>query len=141
MSDTNESLVKRRRRGFRVEQKLVKYLSKKEGNYVFRVPVSGGRASKKLKTALPDVFMVNNIEDRIVAFEVKSSRRNSVKVPKEQVSKLFRFLEAFKKYKSREAVIAVWFFKEQKWVFRKVDDSLLQNDITIRIDDESNWKP
>ena len=141
MTSNNEPLVKRRKKGYRVEQKLVKLLSKKSGNYVFRIPVSGSRANMKLKIAFPDVFLVNNAEDRIVAFEVKSTSGNYVKVPKEQISKLFMFLNVFKKYNKREAVIAVWFFKEKKWVFRKIDDGLINSDYVIRITDNSNWFP
>lgn len=141
MTSNNEPLVKRKKKGYRVEQKLVKLLSKKPGNYVFRIPVSGSRANMKLKIAFPDVFLVNNAEDRIVAFEVKSTSGNYVKVPKEQISKLFMFLNVFKKYNKREAVIAVWFFKEKKWVFRKIDDGLINSDYVIRITDDSNWFP
>lgn len=141
MTSNNEPLVKRRKKGYRVEQKLVKLLSKKSGNYVFRIPVSGSRANMKLKIAFPDVFLVNNAEDRIVAFEVKSTSGNYVKVPKEQISKLFMFLNVFKKYNKREAVIAVWFFKEKKWVFRKINDGLINSDYVIRITDNSNWFP
>ena len=89
---------------------------------------------------LPDVFMVNNVEDRIVAFEVKTTIKEKVKVKRYQVEKLFRFLSAFKKYKRREAVIAVWFSTHTRWVFKKVD-SVFSEDIVVRADEESFWKP
>jgi len=133
--------LKGKRRGYNAERKLVKLLSKKEGNYVFRVPVSGSRASPKSNVALPDVFLVNNIEDRIVAFEVKCTSNNRVKVPRSQVVKLFKFLNAFKKYKKREAVIAVWFFEEKKWIFKKVCEEISINDVIVKKDETSNWSP
>ncbi len=128
-------------RGYYVERKLVALLSSKPGNYVFRIPVSGGSARVNSPTALPDVFLVNNVEDRIVAFEVKGTSRKKVKVKREQLMKLFKFLEPFKKYSRREAVVAVWFFSEGKWVFKKIEDGLCPEEVCITVDDESNWEP
>ncbi|MEZ0345279.1 MAG: hypothetical protein ABWK01_01845 [Infirmifilum sp.] len=130
----SRAVVARRRSAFNVERRLVKLFSSNPENHVFRVPVSGAGES------FPDVFLVNNLEDRIVAFEVKSTVGRKVKVKAFQVSKLFRFLDAFKRYSKREAVIAVWFPSAQKWVFKKVD-SLLSEDIVVTIEDESNWEP
>lgn len=135
-----DSITQRKHRGYYVERKLVKLLSKKRGNYVFRVPVSGSRSSNTAITAFPDVFLINNIEDRIVAFEVKSTFKNRVKIRREQVIKLLKFLAPFKKYRSREAVIAVWFFKEGKWVFRRIRDVIgVGNYVTIKAEEESDW--
>ena len=130
-----------KRRGYNIERRLVKLLSKKESNYVFRVPVSGSRPSPKSNVALPDVFLVNNIEDRVVAFEVKCTSNNRVKVSRDQIVKLFKFLDAFKKYKKREAVIAVWFFKDKKWIFRRVYESMNLEDVVVRKDEDSDWFP
>ncbi|ABL78267.1 PDDEXK family nuclease [Thermofilum pendens] len=130
----SREVVSRRQKAFNVERRLVKMLSSNRENYVFRVPVSG------VGENFPDVFLVNNVEDRVVAFEVKTTVNSKVKVKAHQVSKLFRFLEAFKKYKTREAVIAVWFSSEGKWVFRRVD-GLFASDIVITSEDESDWKP
>lgn len=130
-----------KRRGYNVERKLVRFLRKKEGNYVFRVPVSGSRPSPKSNVALPDIFLVNNIEDRVVAFEVKCTSNSKVKVSKNQIIKLFKFLDAFKKYRKREAVIAVWFFKDKKWVFKKVNEKIDINDVTVKNCETSNWFP
>ncbi len=141
MSSAGKSPIRGKRRGYNAERRLVKLLSRKRGNYVFRVPVSGSRASPSSSTAFPDVFLVNNVEDRIVAFEVKSTSRNKVKVKRDQILKLFKFLSAFKKYARREAVIAVWFSGECRWVFRKVRDPLCCEDITITADEESDWQP
>ncbi len=134
-------MSKSKTRGYYVERKLVQLLSKKEGNYVFRIPVSGSRAPVKSDVAFPDVFLVNNKEDRMVAFEVKGTSRKKIKVRREQIAKLTRFLEPFKKYKNREAVVAVWFFKSNKWVFKLVDANLLCEDLVVSVDDESTWSP
>lgn len=133
--------VKGKVKGYYVERKLFRFLSRFPGNFVFRVPVSGSRASRKYPTAFPDIFLVNNVEDRIVAFEVKSTSRKRVVVKRNQVSKLFRFLNAFKKYDRREAVIAVWFSRDKKWVFKKIEQVLNENKIIVNIDDKSNWSP
>lgn len=133
--------VKGKRRGYSAERRLTLLLSRKRGNYVFRVPVSGSRAPRKISTAFPDVFLVNNIEDRIVAFEVKSTSKKRVKVKREQIVKLLRFLEPFKKYSRREAVIAVWFSREERWVFKLIKDGLEIGDVIVLSDDESSWKP
>lgn len=124
----------RRAKAFNVERKLVKLLSKSCENHVFRIPVSG------VGVSLPDVFMVNNVEDRIVAFEVKTTVKDKVKVKRHQIEKLFRFLNAFKRYSKREAVIAVWFSSKTKWVFKRVN-SVFSEDILVTSEDESDWKP
>lgn len=124
----------RRAKAFNVERKLVKLLSKSGENFVFRIPVSG------VGVSLPDVFMVNNVEDRIVAFEVKTTVKDKVKVRRHQIEKLFRFLNAFKRYSKREAVIAVWFSSKTKWVFKKVD-TVFSEDILVSSEDQSNWRP
>lgn len=127
-------VVARRRNAFNVERRLVKLLSANPENHVFRVPVSG------VGEHFPDVFLVNNLEDRIVAFEVKATSGRKVKVKSFQVSKLFRFLDAFKRYTTREAVLAVWFSSAHKWVFKRVD-SLFSEDILVSVEDESDWRP
>lgn len=127
-------------RGYYVERKLVKMLSKKEGNHVFRVPVSGSRGPVNGAYAFPDVFLVNNKKDLIVAFEVKGTKGKRVRIKREQLIKLARFLEPFKKYSRREAVVAVWFFSDNKWVFKKVDNLLeLEEYLVITSEDVSNW--
>lgn len=133
--------LKWRRRGFDAERRLVRLLSKRASAYVFRIPVSGGRASPGSRVALPDVFMVDNTRGEIVAFEVKATSKAKVVVGTEQVSKLFRFLDAFKKYEKRTAVIAVWFSREGKWLFKRVEDSLQYSDLVITCNDESDWDP
>ena len=80
------------------------------------------------------------MEGRIVAFEVKSTKEDRVRVRWDQVSRLFAFLDAFKKYERREAVIAVWFSGSGKWVFKKVD-GVFSEDLVITVHDESDWSP
>lgn len=123
----------RRSKAFNVERRLVKMLSANKANHVFRVPVSGSRS-------FPDVFLVNNVKDLVVAFEVKTTQESKVKVRREQVSKLFSFIEAFKKYSNREAVVAVWFSNEGKWVFKRLN-GLFSEDIVVSADEESSWSP
>jgi len=141
MTEAKKGPIKGKRRGYSAERRLVKLLSKKPGNYVFRVPVSGSRPPRNSPTAFPDVFSVNNIEDRIVAFEVKSTSKNKVRVKRRQLIKLMKFLSVFKKYKRREAVVAVWFSKEEKWVFKLVTDPLCTEDVVVTINDKSTWTP
>ena len=142
-SDINMSdIVSRKSRGYYTERKLVKLLSQNKENYVFRVPVSGSRSSRKAIVAFPDVFLVNNVKSTIVAFEVKSTIKDRVRVKKSQIIKLAKFLYPFKKYKKREIVIAVGFVKESKWVFKKINNLMeLDNYYIIKSTDESNWEP
>lgn len=130
-----------KRRGFDAERRLVRLLSRRASAYVFRVPVSGGRTSPNSKTALPDVFLVDNEAGEVVAFEVKATSRRRVRVRREQLVKLFKFLDAFKKYEKRTAVVAVWFSSEGRWVFRRMEESFPLEDVTITSGDESNWRP
>ena len=116
-------------------------LSRVPGNYVFRVPVSGGRTAHNSRTAFPDVFLVNNEIGEIVAFEVKSTSSRKVRVKREQLVKLFKFLDAFKRYERRVAVVAVWFTSESRWVFRKVEESFPLTSMTVSCEDESDWEP
>jgi len=130
-----------RRKGFEAERRLVKLLSKRSTAYVFRVPVSGSRSTPESKTALPDVFMVDNARDEVVAFEVKATSGAKVVVKADQLVKLFKFLDAFKKYANRHAVVAVWFSREGRWVFRRVREEFPLSDVVVRCDDESDWSP
>lgn len=130
-----------RKRGYEAERRLVKLLSRRSTAYVFRVPVSGSKAAPNAKTALPDVFMVDNVRNEVVAFEVKATNGSKVVVRAEQLVKLFKFLDAFKRYEARYAVVAVWFAREGKWIFRRVYEEFPLLDVTVRRGDESNWMP
>jgi len=100
-----------RRRGYTAERQLVQKLRKK-GYDAVRVPVSAPSSEP-----LPDVFATKG--DAIYAFEVKSRRGNYAYFSGEQVEKLFQFLEMFKPFRKKVAVLAVKFGR--RWVFRKVE--------------------
>jgi Holliday junction resolvase len=130
-----------RRKGYDAERRLVKLLEESRGAYVFRIPVSGGRSNPTARTALPDVFMVDNAAGEVAAFEVKATGKSKVAIRAEQLVKLLKFLDAFKKYEKRSAVVAVWFAREGKWVFKRVKDSLQPTGIIVTCQDESDWLP
>ncbi len=130
-----------RRRGYDAERRLVKLLSKRPTAYVIRVPVSGSRAPPDGRVALPDVFMVDNARNEIVAFEVKATSGRRVTVRAEQLVKLFKFLDAFKRYEKRYAVVAVWFASEGKWVFKRVRETFPPSSVVISCEEESDWQP
>jgi len=102
-----------RKRGFYSENVLVKLLTK-NGYHAVRVPVSNPSLNP-----LPDVIARKN--SHVYAFEVKNAGYYAY-FPKQQIEKLFRFLDEFipleKQYK--HAVIAAhlgkrWVFKEMSW--------------------------
>jgi Holliday junction resolvase len=102
-----------RKRGFYSESALVKLL-KKDGYNAVRVPVSNPSLSP-----LPDVIARKDLH--VYAFEVKNARYYAY-FPKQQIEKLFRFLDELipmeKQYK--HAMIAAhlgkrWVFKEMSW--------------------------
>jgi Holliday junction resolvase len=102
-----------RKRGFYSESVLVKLLHKK-GYFAVRVPVSNPSLNP-----LPDIMARKGQHN--YAFEVKNASYYAY-FPKEQIDKLFRFLDEFipseRNYK--HAVIAAhlgkrWLFKEISW--------------------------
>jgi Holliday junction resolvase len=102
-----------RKRGFYSENVLVKLLQKNGYNAV-RIPVSNPSLNP-----LPDVVARKGLH--VYAFEVKNAGYYAY-FPKQQIEKLFRFLEELipldKTYK--HAVVAAhlgkkWVFKEIKW--------------------------
>jgi len=111
---TDRKAIQRwRRRGFYSEKVLVKLLEAK-GYYAVRVPVSNPS-----KNPLPDV--IARRDKHVYAFEVKNARYYAY-FPKDQMIKLFEFLERFfpvpREFK--HAVLAAhlgkkWIFKELPW--------------------------
>jgi Holliday junction resolvase len=102
-----------RKRGFYSESVLVKLLQKNGYNAV-RIPVSNPSLNP-----LPDVVARKGLH--VYAFEVKNAGYYAY-FPKQQIEKLFRFLEELipldKAYK--HAIVAAhlgkkWVFKEIKW--------------------------
>ena len=103
-----------RRRGFYSESVLVKRLET-NGYYAVRIPVSNPSLNP-----LPDVIARKGAH--VYAIEVKNARYYAY-FPRQQIEKLFQFLELFvpidRKYK--HAILAAhlgkkWIFKEVKWM-------------------------
>jgi len=108
-----EEIRRWRKRGFYSETALVKVLVK-HGFHAVRVPVSNPSLNP-----LPDI--IGRKDKHVYAFEVKNARYYAY-FPKQQIEKLFRFLEELipldKQYK--HAVLAAhlgkrWVFKEIEW--------------------------
>ena len=108
-----EAIRRWRKRGFYSENVLVKLLQKNGYNAV-RIPVSNPSLNP-----LPDV--VARKGPHVYAFEVKNAGYYAY-FPKQQIEKLFRFLEELipleKEYK--HAIVAAhlgkkWIFKEIRW--------------------------
>jgi Holliday junction resolvase len=103
-----------RKRGFYSETVLVKLLQKK-GYHAVRVPVSNPSLNP-----LPDIMARKG--QHLYAFEVKNASYYAY-FPKQQIDKLFRFLDEFSPsgQESKHAVVAAhlgkrWLFKEISWV-------------------------
>jgi Holliday junction resolvase len=103
-----------RKRGFYSETVLVKLLQKKGYNAV-RVPVSNPSLNP-----LPDIMARKG--QHLYAFEVKNATYYAY-FPKQQIDKLFRFLDEFipSGHEYKHAVVAAhlgkrWLFKEIGWV-------------------------
>jgi len=102
-----------RKRGFYSETVLVKLLQKK-GYYAVRVPVSNPSLNP-----LPDIMARRGTH--MYAFEVKNATYYAY-FPKQQIDKLFRFLDEFCPIEktNKHAVVAAhlgkrWLFKEVNW--------------------------
>ena len=100
-----------RKRGFYSETVLVKNL-KKNGYSAVRIPVSAPSLSP-----LPDI--VGRKGKHVFAFEVKNSSYYAY-FPKQQIDKLFRFLNEFFPIKKdvKHAILAAHLGK--KWLFKQV---------------------
>ncbi|MEM2994737.1 MAG: hypothetical protein QXI91_01800 [Candidatus Bathyarchaeia archaeon] len=125
-----------RKRGFYSENVLVKLLTKNGFNAV-RVPVSNPSLNP-----LPDVIARKN--GHVYAFEVKNASYYAY-FPKQQIEKLFRFLEELipleRNYK--HAVLAAHLGK--KWIFRELswkdwDGKRLPEKARILKRDRGNFK-
>jgi Holliday junction resolvase len=102
-----------RKRGFYSEAVLVKLLQKK-GYYAVRVPVSNPSLNP-----LPDLMARRGSHS--YAFEVKNASYYAY-FPKQQIDKLFRFLDQFipSNNEYKHAIVAAhlgkrWLFKEIAW--------------------------
>jgi len=124
-----------RRRGFRSETVLVKLLQK-NGYKAVRVPVSNPSLNP-----LPDIIARRDAQ--VYAFEVKNAGYYAY-FPKQQVEKLFRFLDLLiplpNQYK--HAVLAAHMGK--KWIFKEIswddwENSKLPEQERILKRDEGNF--
>jgi Holliday junction resolvase len=107
-----EAIRKWRKRGFYSENVLVKLL-KKNGYNAVRIPVSNPSLNP-----LPDI--IARKDSHVYAFEVKNASYYAY-FPKQQIEKLFRFLDELvpleKQFK--HAVVAAHLGK--KWIFKEIN--------------------
>jgi len=101
-----------RKRGFYSENVLVKLLAK-NGFHAVRIPVSNPSLNP-----LPDIIARKGAD--IYAFEVKNASYYAY-FPKQQVDKLFRFLDGFIPVENahKHAMLAAHLGK--RWIFKEVD--------------------
>jgi Holliday junction resolvase len=125
-----------RRRGFYSENALVKLLQKNGYNAV-RIPVSNPSLSP-----LPDV--VARKGSHIYAFEVKNASYYAY-FPKQQIEKLFRFLEELIPLENqfKHAVVAAhlgkkWVFKEISW--KEWENGRIPEKVRVLKRDKGNFK-
>ena len=123
-----------RKRGFYSENALVKLLQK-NGYYSVRVPVSNPSLNP-----LPDI-MARKDKD-VYAFEVKNAKYYAY-FPKQQIDKLFRFLNELipTENEHKHAVVAAHLGK--KWIFREIpwkdyEKGKLQDKVRILKRDRGN---
>ncbi|MEM3873824.1 MAG: hypothetical protein QXU45_01630 [Candidatus Bathyarchaeia archaeon] len=132
-----EAIRRWRKRGFYSENVLVKLLQKNGYNAV-RIPVSNPSLNP-----LPDVVARKGLH--VYAFEVKNAGYYAY-FPKQQIEKLFRFLDELipldKEHK--HAVVAAhlgkkWVFKEIKWADWEADK--IPEKVRILKRDRGNFNP
>ena len=108
-----------RKRGFYSETVLVKLLQK-NGYHSVRIPVSNPSLNP-----LPDIIARRGLH--LYAFEVKNATYYAY-FPKQQIDKLFRFLDEFipSGNENKHAVVAAHLGK--RWLFREISWSDWQRD-------------
>ena len=111
-----------RRKGHNAERELARKL-RKLGFKSVRIPLSGCSSQP-----LPDLFATKN--DKILAFEVKAPNSERAYFRKNQVEKLFEFLNLFDAYPKKMAVLGAKF--PYKWVFKRVER--IENFVIIKDD-------
>ena len=105
-----KDLLKIKRQGYRAERELVKKI-RNFGFKAVRIPLSAPSSEP-----LPDVFATK--ENKLLAFEVKSSNSEKIYFKKKQIEKLFKFLDLFEPYENKFAVLVCKF--HYKWVFMHI---------------------
>jgi Holliday junction resolvase len=123
-----------RKRGFYSENALVKLLQR-NGYYSVRVPVSNPSLNP-----LPDVMARKDTD--VYAFEVKNAKYYAY-FPKQQIDKLFRFLNELIPVENehKHAVVAAHLGK--RWIFREIpwkdyEKGKLQDKVRILKRDRGN---
>ena len=122
---TVKEIKRIRRRGYRAERELVRGL-RGWGFKAVRIPVSAPSSEP-----LPDVFATKG--DAILAFEIKAPNSNRAYFQKEQVKKLFDFLNMFERYTNKIAILGAKF--PYRWIFKRVDSI---DDYVISREDKSD---
>jgi len=115
-----------KKRGYDAERELV-HMLRDVGYSAIRVPVSAPS-----REPLPDVFAIK--DDSILSIEVKAQERYAY-YKRDQVQKLFEFLDIHKIYPRRYAVMAAK-FKYKGWWF---DIATKLDDYMIKIDKGMTW--
>lgn len=113
MKQVDKDAIRRwRKRGFYAENALVKLL-RKNGYNAVRIPVSNPSLNP-----LPDIIARKNTD--VYAFEVKNAKFYAY-FPKQQIQKLFEFLEQFipTGTENKHAVLGAHLGK--RWIFREID--------------------
>jgi len=116
-----------KKRGYEAERELVHKL-RINGFKAVRVPVSAPSGEP-----LPDVFATKG--DCLVAFEVKAPKAERAYYPKDQVEKLFFFLNFFEPYAQKKAVLGAKF--RRKWVFKLVEKP---DDFVVHREEQSSFQ-
>jgi len=120
LTDNDKLRLRRwRNRGFYSERALVTLL-KKNGYNAVRIPVSAPSLSP-----LPDVVARKN--NNVFAFEVKNSSYFAY-FPKQQIDKLFRFLDEFFPIKKENKYAILAAHLKKKWLFKRVSWKDWEND-------------
>jgi len=109
---TVKEIKRIRKRGYRAERQLVRRL-RTLGFRSVRVPVSAPSSEP-----LPDVFATKG--RYLLAFEVKAPNAERAYFRKDQVKKLFDFMEMFETYEKKLAILAGKF--PYKWTFKHVEE-------------------
>jgi Holliday junction resolvase len=115
-----------KKRGYDAERELV-HMLRDVGYDAIRIPVSAPS-----REPLPDVFAVK--DDAILAVEVKAQVRYAY-YKRDQVQKLFEFLNIHRLYPRRYPVLAAK-FKYKGWWF---DVAEKLDDYTLKIDQGLTW--
>jgi len=116
-----------KKRGYEAERELVHKL-RVNGFKAVRVPVSAPSSEP-----LPDVFATKG--NCLVAFEVKAPKAERAYFRKDQVEKLFFFINFFEPYAQKLAVLGAKF--PRKWVFKLVDKP---DDYVVHKEEKSSFQ-